>query len=644
MMTSNGTFPKFLLIALLWLLIGPQLFTSLAMDLYPLTWSGWAYPNVARHSPDARVDYAPLPSILFGWNEGGETFLNGTAAFIGAWWETCNPFYTYVYLDSVHIVSVSNGSMTGIWPLELQYYWVNWNHTTAGGRHTFSTYQDATNTVSEDSESNNSYTIQFVWNPLFTESLVTYTVSPGAAGGSHGGLRNVDGFRYDPNGFWIASGLRNSAADDYDLALYNDYVNSQTGFASPIETSAYLAGTVDFIVIDGHHAATGLFYSGIYDVVGTGALVSYEFQLDNSADNACTYTGGSVLYGPYSVAAATVIRCHDTYWGITGNAWITLENQTYGNLDLNVFSSTSGDYYQARAAATGTRYAGGDGQIEQVYVTISSTDYYGIVVTNENNTSGNYYLRISPSRYTPTPSPNPTKPPTKTPVPTVTSTLTPTRSPTLTPSKTSSPTISPTRTPTLTPSLTATLTPSVTLTPTISPTRTPTSTSTLTPTLSPTLTASRTASPTATPTATRTATLTPTYTVTATPTNPPTVTLTPTITSTLTPTPTSSPTRTATPTATATGTSTATLQPSETPPVTATPVCLNDGDVNGDSVLTAGDALLAFQLALGVFIPTFEEACSADCNDDDVITAGDSQTIFFATLGLASCVDAPSSN
>ncbi len=80
--------------------------------------------------------------------------------------------------------------------------------------------------------------------------------------------------------------------------------------------------------------------------------------------------------------------------------------------------------------------------------------------------------------------------------------------------------------------------------------------------------------------------------------------------------------------------------PTPTPVPTATPnECLNTGDVNADSELTAGDAQLAFQIALGTHTPTYQEECSADCNGDDEVTAGDAQGIFMAALGLGSCVD-----
>lgn len=79
-------------------------------------------------------------------------------------------------------------------------------------------------------------------------------------------------------------------------------------------------------------------------------------------------------------------------------------------------------------------------------------------------------------------------------------------------------------------------------------------------------------------------------------------------------------------------------EPMPTPTPSAEP-CLNHGDVTLDGELTAGDAQLCFQIALGSYTPSFEEECAADCNGDDGVTAGDAQATFLAVLGSGSCED-----
>jgi hypothetical protein len=116
----------------------------------------------------------------------------------------------------------------------------------------------------------------------------------------------------------------------------------------------------------------------------------------------------------------------------------------------------------------------------------------------------------------------------------------------------------------------------------------------------------------------------------------------------ITPTPTNTPTATRTPTPSHTPTSTPTLTPTPTPTRTPTPTathtpstpnCINHGDTNLDGLITAADAQLAFQIVLGQYAPSFEEACAADCNGDDTVTAADAQAIFLTVLGLGACVD-----
>ena len=75
--------------------------------------------------------------------------------------------------------------------------------------------------------------------------------------------------------------------------------------------------------------------------------------------------------------------------------------------------------------------------------------------------------------------------------------------------------------------------------------------------------------------------------------------------------------------------------------------CIPDGDVNRDGSITAADALLAFQQALGAAEPPLSacEQVIADVHPvpgaaDGNLTAADALCIFQKALGLASCLDA----
>ncbi len=75
------------------------------------------------------------------------------------------------------------------------------------------------------------------------------------------------------------------------------------------------------------------------------------------------------------------------------------------------------------------------------------------------------------------------------------------------------------------------------------------------------------------------------------------------------------------------------------PYATPTPPCFNTGDANLDLTITAGDAQRAFEIALEMYIPNYEEACAADCNGDGNVTAGDAQAIFNVVLFGGICTD-----
>ncbi|MCD4653678.1 hypothetical protein K8T06_07050 [bacterium] len=81
------------------------------------------------------------------------------------------------------------------------------------------------------------------------------------------------------------------------------------------------------------------------------------------------------------------------------------------------------------------------------------------------------------------------------------------------------------------------------------------------------------------------------------------------------------------------------FSPDPSTPTPTSPPCIHHGDVNLDDDITAADAQMAFQIALGIVIPTYEEACAADCNGDEIVTAGDAQQIFLVVLGSGMCVD-----
>ena len=85
-------------------------------------------------------------------------------------------------------------------------------------------------------------------------------------------------------------------------------------------------------------------------------------------------------------------------------------------------------------------------------------------------------------------------------------------------------------------------------------------------------------------------------------------------------------------------TSTPTVEPTPTPTIF---VCQNDGDVDNTGSLTPQDALMSFQVYLGIISdPTEEEYCSADCNGNTNVTPEDALCIFQHYLsGSCDCAE-----
>ncbi len=75
------------------------------------------------------------------------------------------------------------------------------------------------------------------------------------------------------------------------------------------------------------------------------------------------------------------------------------------------------------------------------------------------------------------------------------------------------------------------------------------------------------------------------------------------------------------------------------PTPTPTPPCAHTGDVTMDSIHTAEDAQIAFNIVMSLYTPIWDEWCAADCNGDSDVTAADAQSIFGAVLALDFCVD-----
>lgn len=435
---------------------------------------GWHSPIVPRTTNDTTWFYAPLPPILYGWDIGGSTWCSLAGCENGGY-PAPAVISTSLYLDgTLAFIFYTYGL-----PANSDYAWFDYSILVPGGRHTLMSIVDERTWVPESDETDNVYQEQFVWSPYpLSDGVTHYCPNDAPYGFGPGGIMNVDGYQFACDYYWMAVGLRFMGPADLDLHLYNDYADSLNGFSTVLESSYYSPQDIDFIAIDGNRIGPVNHQVGVNDWSEMGNSENYQVQYD-IAEVTWSYSGlEEVVFGPYSFTSDDLLKCHEISWTATEAAWITCINETDGDLDMRLFGSEVDDPYMARAHAQGYIYDYGAGLDDYCEIPVISQAYYGLVVTNETGVSGDYYIRIGPNQFTPTP----------------TATLTHTSTPTLTPTstRTSTPTLTPTNTPTMTPTISPTLTPTntqtntPTLTPTNTPTLTPTNTPTLTPTDSPT--------------------------------------------------------------------------------------------------------------------------------------------------------------
>jgi len=70
------------------------------------------------------------------------------------------------------------------------------------------------------------------------------------------------------------------------------------------------------------------------------------------------------------------------------------------------------------------------------------------------------------------------------------------------------------------------------------------------------------------------------------------------------------------------------------PTATNTPCPGIIGDVDNDGDIDSADALLCFQIALGIYTPTADEACRADADGNGIVNSSDALCIFQQALGI----------
>jgi hypothetical protein len=142
-----------------------------------------------------------------------------------------------------------------------------------GGRHSLTAAPNLFSGVPEATLADNVWRGQWVWSPLVTaKNVPNVREAPPNAHFEYYYWPNSDGLQFTRHSLfaWVASEAAQTAGDDYDLYVSDNYTGSTSGFDN-VWAVSYWGGTLtDFIV--GHYISTPItFYPTVYrQYVGVG--------------------------------------------------------------------------------------------------------------------------------------------------------------------------------------------------------------------------------------------------------------------------------------------------------------------------------------------------------------------------------------
>ena len=359
-------------------------------DLVHYKPAGWTYPVVPRSSTGATSSTCVLPSTLPG--NSSSTYLNMQGKNQGN--ASAGGFSHHFYIDGVYAGGASWGGVSAG-----QRFW-HGNYGTfnvRGGRHTISDSVDVGNSINESNENNNFYARQFVWSPLFlAQDTSIYRSSPPPE--RYTGITaypNCDGFSFNSSSgsWWTAVGILPSlSGNDYDLRLHNDYVGSEVGFGTYLESSTYGTDRSDFLLVN-YNVTSGTYYTGVNRYSGGTS----GFRINRS--DAPYHGSGSCTTSVDTLDWGHIVNIHEfRLYG--GNFYrIALDHLTgAADLGISIYNGKDTVFAKVDYMSGGAANADPDSGDEVFSITISDTGYYCVAVWKDDQaglyTSNTYRLII----------------------------------------------------------------------------------------------------------------------------------------------------------------------------------------------------------------------------------------------------------
>ena len=202
-----------------------------------------------------------------------------------------------------------------------------------------------------------------------TEELISLTTAP----------TNYYTFS-NPIGHWCIAGVKsNIATDVWNMNLYtnNSFQTLLPSSTAPTQNN--------YVLVDNYHAPSSVY--GLKAVQATGTDDAYV-EFEDGAENLNVNTVQVFTWPAGDVADVFNVHLRP------GVYTFSMTNTTgTGNLDIALYGSVTGEYYQSRSYALAYSTNPGQGSNESFTYTITVEDDYAFVVfSNDNNAAGGYYM------------------------------------------------------------------------------------------------------------------------------------------------------------------------------------------------------------------------------------------------------------
>lgn len=373
-------------------------------DGQPFTANGWAAPLVPRRTPDG----APGPAQPTAWLDGDlTTWMNVCVRNNGS--VLAPQLETDILWDGVRVTGPTfiefNGNATRT------AYDVS-PTTIPGGRHTLWLQTDPDDDIVESDELDNTSGRQWSFippvRPLDTPRWRKHGRRADAGWSTlpDGEVvyLNQDGIRTPAftSGMghqWAGVALTPLGASDMDLWLHEKAATATDGFSSPLTSSDWGAGLLDYVLVDFSSTAHRGFDAGLVraDVAGVSDTAQYVTEVLGSQ----SVPNPSAGIGPVTLGYGQLMDLYSL--PLTYGRWnLRVLNGSGSTVDWGIALHVPGTPFQSRSDATSRAdWLGGNGAAENISVIVDRPGDYGLVIFKAGSgdiaKSGSYTVQITMS-------------------------------------------------------------------------------------------------------------------------------------------------------------------------------------------------------------------------------------------------------